>query len=121
MNRIRGLRDIKTHRSLDLQGRLIGVARNMHGRGGAFGRQNTDSPDWKVEPFKSSGGKANCRANPTPVSLYGDLEEEILSYCIDNACKLLEEMRQAKEAGLRVSSSELERLQEQLARLKTGQ
>jgi len=119
MSHVRGLRHIKTHGSLDRQGLLIGVAKNMHGRGGTVGRPNTDSHDWKVEPLKlNPPGKTNHRARPSAVSLYRGLEDKVLTYLTDNTFNLLEEIQRAKNEGLAVCSSELERLQEKLARLK---
>ena len=121
MSNIRGLRHIKTHGSLDRQGLLIGVAKNMHGRGGVVGRPNVDSQeqDWKVEPLSINlPGKTGIRARSATASLYRDLEDKVLTYLTDNTLDLLEEIQRAKNEGFSVCFSELERLQEKLARLK---
>ncbi|MBI2035321.1 MAG: hypothetical protein HYT12_01410 [Candidatus Liptonbacteria bacterium] len=111
--RIMGLRDIKTHSTLAREGRLVGVARNLH-------RQRNEADDaqrreWKVERyiFKKP---AKRRASNFHRELY--LEKKVKLRQIEVARDLLEELHQAIAEGIPVAAHELERLRARLAQLE---
>lgn len=114
MNRIKGLRDINTHGSLDRKGLLTGVAKNMH-RGGSAGHRETESGfggDVSRHIFK----KPAPAKRPVPLAIHLPLPDSnsITKYLIATTRDLLEELLRARAEGLPVMSAELKRLEERL-------
>lgn len=118
--RIRGLRDIKTHSSLAQEGKLIGVARNLHRMSVHKSESGNISNDWSVERHIYPKQKpVKPRLPAMFLHRYPFLENKIRLYQIEIIQDFLKEMRQALAEEIPVSMREFERLTKKLAELET--
>lgn len=120
--RLRGMRDIKTHGSLAREGRLISVARNLHGAGSRESEGGTISDDWSIKQhIYPKKGSAGSRSRVT-TSLHRELflENKVRMYQIEVVRDFLQEMRQAIAEGIPVATQEFKRLTKRLAELEAG-
>lgn len=118
---LKGLRDIKTHGSLAREGRLISVARNLHGMESRKGEDTNISDDWSVERhiYKKKSTRSRSASG---ASLHRELflENKARLYQIEVIQDFLQEMRQAIAEGIPVAMQEFERLTKRLAELEAG-
>lgn len=120
---LRGLRDIKTHGSLDREGRLVGVAKNLHRIGSRESENGTISDDWSVKQHVYPKKKPPISRSKATASLNRELflDNKVRLYQIEVVRDSLQEMRQALAEGIPVATQEFERLTKRLAELEAEQ
>lgn len=120
--RVRGLRDIKTHGTLAREGRLISVARNLHGLENRESKSGVISDNWSIErhmyPKKKSAGPRQAPVASLHRELF--LENKVHLYQIEVTRDFLQEMRQATAEGIPVAIQEFKRLTKKLSELEAG-
>lgn len=118
--RFKGLHDIKTHGSLDHEGRLIGVAKNLHRMGSRENGNGKISDDWSVKQYICPKKKLAKFRQAFVASPYHDFfsENKVKLYQIEVIQDSLQEMRQAMAEGILVSKQELNRLIKKLSELE---
>lgn len=118
MSRIKGMRDIITHGSLDRKGLLIGVAKNMHQGTGSSGRRGAEG-DFGGDVNRHIFKKPAPAKRPVPPATRPPLDPNLIEeYLITTARDLLEEMSQAVAEGWPIAIAEFERLERQLKDLE---
>lgn len=116
--RIRGLHEIKTHSSLAQEGKLIGVARNLHKISRREGEGENISNGWNVKQYIHPKQKPVKRLPAMFLHRDPFLEDKIRLYQIDVVQYFLKEMCQAMAEEIPVAMREFERLTNKLAELK---
>lgn len=115
--RVRGMRDIKTHGSLAREGKLLSVAKNLHGAGSHGARTDSEPRSWdgSVERYLYSGEKVRKRSRPP----FGDTPEKVKAPLAETIMEFIEEMRNFASEGIPGAAEELRRLEARLTRLRT--
>ncbi|MDP3947534.1 MAG: hypothetical protein Q8Q41_02490 [bacterium] len=111
------MRDIKTHGSLAREGKLISVARDLHGGGSHGARTDSESRSWdgSAERHLYGGEKVAKRSRPS----FGATPEKIDALRAETIVEFIEEMRSFASEGIPGAAKELCRLEARLARLHT--
>ena len=118
MRHIKGLRDIRTHSTLDREGQLVSVARNLHQikRGGSLENESWDGSVGRMV------FKRGTRAQRPTRDLFQDLalKRKILAPEITRVREVISEIEMFADEGVSGALAELQRLRAKLSRLESS-